>query len=732
MPQETLKFPPLYCIVGAYRLIHDPALWKPMWKKCSKAAKQAGLLSLGWAVFTWPLQKLFVYYFMSASASATGISSLYSTVVSTADKADDPLPFVIPVPSFTTFATFMFVLGQVHTIMEFWLRRRLGEFRKTAYNATVKSRGKAADWWTEYVEEFENPPTQKAIKDAKKQGFYLKLASPLIRVFVLKVLLLPLDFVPFFGLALGAALRSLSFGRQLHAPLFEAKRMSPLQTELWVTERQYEYRTFGFAAALMERIPLLGLVFSISNRIGAAMWAHDLEKRQQMVRAAGPGAAKLHYKTEPASPVDADEVDTQTPLRTDHYNGEGLAVLRSYPASDGRRAAVFTHMSFTFPLKLISPGASSRNATREVHQAKAGSNLGSLSPKAVACLYVVGYGGGLVSGDVVNLDVDVGQGSTLLMLTQGSTKVFKMREPKSSGRQPRESKSDSASRFGIRSSPQPPNLITRQNFRFVVRPQATLIVLPDPVTCFASSRYDQVQRFDVKDRNTSSLVLLDWITPGRASVRKSGLNPQDMVGGRKSRRKAELWAFELYRSRNEVRIEEEVVARDVLLLDQDIEMHGKQDRSVTSRGEAGESEDQETDLARRLKPYGCYATLILCGPDCVELIHELVKEFDEIQQRVVGLPERLIWSLSLLEGGEESNSSQRGNTNVQSWRSQENGGPAKGTRRGGQAGAQAAVGAVMVRIAGKDSETVRIWLRSRLVSLKQVIGSDLYRQSLGG
>ena len=33
---------------------------------------------------------------------------------------------------------------------------------------------------------------------------------------------------------------------------------------------------FGFVASLMERIPLVGLVFSISNRIGAAMWAHDV------------------------------------------------------------------------------------------------------------------------------------------------------------------------------------------------------------------------------------------------------------------------------------------------------------------------------------------------------------------------------------------------------------------------------------------------------------------------
>ena len=59
---------------------------------------------------------------------------------------------------------------------------------------------------------------------------------------------------------------------------------------------------FGFAAALLEGLPLIGLVFTLSNRIGAAMWAHgmltlysfsitprniqyylDLEKRQHFI-----------------------------------------------------------------------------------------------------------------------------------------------------------------------------------------------------------------------------------------------------------------------------------------------------------------------------------------------------------------------------------------------------------------------------------------------------------------
>lgn len=31
---------------------------------------------------------------------------------------------------------------------------------------------------------------------------------------------------------------------------------------------------FGFTAALLEGLPIIGLVFTVSNYVGAAMWAH--------------------------------------------------------------------------------------------------------------------------------------------------------------------------------------------------------------------------------------------------------------------------------------------------------------------------------------------------------------------------------------------------------------------------------------------------------------------------
>ena len=111
---------------------------------------------------------------------------MYSTLVQTADKADDPLPFIIPLPSLQTFAAMMFVLGQCQSIIELFLKRNLSEFRNQAYQSTVASRGKDKSWWTPYQEEWEEPPYAKAQKNSKKAKLYMRLASPIFRIFVLR------------------------------------------------------------------------------------------------------------------------------------------------------------------------------------------------------------------------------------------------------------------------------------------------------------------------------------------------------------------------------------------------------------------------------------------------------------------------------------------------------------------------------------------------------------------
>lgn len=336
------------------------------------------------------------------------------------------------------------------------------------------------------------------------------------------------------------------------------------------------------------------------------------------------------------------------------YAAHGRATLRS--AGLGAVPA-FTELVHTFPLRLLAPHASMRNATAATtKQQPAG--------KGVGVLYVVSFGGGLVSGDQVSLDVDVGSDTRLLMLTQGSTKVYRERR---GGDLP-----------GRIAAPLPEAPVSRQTMRYLVRPGATLVLLADPVTCFARARYSQVQRVDLRCADTSSLVLLDWFTSGRLAVDEGARLP-------------ELWHFYLYHSRNEVRANGEVIARDVQWLEQ----------ALPGPLRA----DTPTELARRCQPYTCYATLILFGVETGEVRSALLQEFASIQQsqplvRAGGSsvassvrPPEVLWSASPLDMG------------------------ARG---------------VVVRLASIETHALRSWLRERLKPLRALIGDDLYRVGLGG
>ncbi|PWO00397.1 UreD-domain-containing protein [Tilletiopsis washingtonensis] len=374
------------------------------------------------------------------------------------------------------------------------------------------------------------------------------------------------------------------------------------------------------------------------------------------------------------------------PLRTETYTGSGLAVLRAHDGSSNvhggdasgpsanvtARDATFTHLFASFPLKLLHPRASSQAASRRT-QLAARAREGDGKPlAAVAVLYVVSYGGGLVSGDTVSLDIDVGHGCVLLLLTQGSTKVFKMRQTRIAK--------------GLGSVPAAsPASSTRQTFRMLVRPNASLVLLPDPVTCFAQARYVQTQRFDLRSATTSSLVLLDWFTPGRIHLAKASATGTNAS----HEERPEVWAFESYRSRNEVRVAGHLLARDVLHLAQ--EDDGLPNDLTELIG--------GTPLARRCAPYTCYATLVLVGPECRSAMEACRAAFAEVQQRVVpssGRPAPLLWSFTPL------------------------------TLPNAPAGS-----AAIVRVAATETQGVRDWLRDHLTELKGLVGEDLYRQALG-
>jgi hypothetical protein len=46
--QFRLEFPPSYAIVGVYRLITDPTLYKPAWDKCRHGTIRGFIVGLIW------------------------------------------------------------------------------------------------------------------------------------------------------------------------------------------------------------------------------------------------------------------------------------------------------------------------------------------------------------------------------------------------------------------------------------------------------------------------------------------------------------------------------------------------------------------------------------------------------------------------------------------------------------------------------------------------------------
>jgi len=156
-----------------------------------------------------------------------------------------------------------------------------------------------------------------------------------------------------------------------------------------------------------------------------------------------------------------------------------------------------------------------------VTRAFAASPLRLLTPKnhgPASWIYTSTFGGGLVGGDAFDLQLDVLDGANAYVSTQSATKVYR---------------SPSAASVTLRAT---------------IARDATLVVAPDPVICFAGSSYRQIQDFDLHPE--ASLVFVDCLSSGRHA---SG----------------ERWQFDRYESRMVVRCGGRPVVHDALLLSPD-------------------------------------------------------------------------------------------------------------------------------------------------------------------
>jgi urease accessory protein len=160
-----------------------------------------------------------------------------------------------------------------------------------------------------------------------------------------------------------------------------------------------------------------------------------------------------------------------------------------------------------------------------VARARAESPLKLLLPKNhgdARWAFVATYGGGLVDGDAIALDVRVERGARALLGTQASTKIY--RSPRAGARQ---------------------TLVAE------VEDDALLAVLPDPVAPFAGARYEQRATYRLSPR--ASLVALDILSCGRSA-------------------RGERWAFARYDARTRIERAGQLLANDAILLEDEVKM----------------------------------------------------------------------------------------------------------------------------------------------------------------
>lgn len=258
-----LDFPPSYIVVGAYRLLSDKSLFVPIWQKCRNGFSRGAAVGGVWTFLTFSIQRGLIKTFWINSPNVIG-------------HANDTIlgykpPFDIP-----TWAAVVFLSSQLTFILKFFLSRNLRIARERAWDQTIASRGKGPAFWQPYVEEWDIPP----VVDVGEWAGLEVARSQVLKFVVKNIIQIPMHVLPVGGLFVTAVFKALDTARYLHKPYFQAKKMTKEQIAVFVAEHKWDYRLFGFTAALLETLPFVGLIFSVSNRIGAAMWAHDLEKRQ--------------------------------------------------------------------------------------------------------------------------------------------------------------------------------------------------------------------------------------------------------------------------------------------------------------------------------------------------------------------------------------------------------------------------------------------------------------------
>lgn len=97
------------------------------------------------------------------------------------------------------------------------------------------------------------------------------------------VMYLPLNFIPVVGTIIFVLIQGRTRGNSIHTRYFQLKKWSNSQRKAWLMENTAPYTAFGTVATLLELIPVVSILFSFTNTVGAALWAADIESNNTTV-----------------------------------------------------------------------------------------------------------------------------------------------------------------------------------------------------------------------------------------------------------------------------------------------------------------------------------------------------------------------------------------------------------------------------------------------------------------
>lgn len=279
---------------------------------------------------------------------------------------------------------------------------------------------------------------------------------------------------------------------------------------------------------------------------------HSLHHRLRIQVLSAAPASLMQDAAAAITPSARDMASKENPFSSPpSAPGHGTIHLSLLPPNTPRLRTVH----YQYPLKLVSPAP-----VRIAHGAA----------ELIHTVYLLTYGGGLVAGDVIDLDVILESHTRLTLLTQGSTKLFK----------------------SISS-----DVVSRQTMTVTLAPGAALCYLPDPVQPFEKSCFEQKQVYNITvpddpGLSRGNLCVLDWVSNGRPA-------------------NGENWSFFRYGSRNEVYLcqpagDRRLLLRDNLMLDQ---------RAL------------QTSVAHRMDGLAVYGTLVVYGSMFTALGKHFAREF---------------------------------------------------------------------------------------------------------